>query len=224
MDNSSPKQIPADWTKIPKVSTRTELIELRKQENLPDISYDLDGDGVVNGKDYYLSKLFDVDKDGKLNSREKANALEAINLGYDDKLVWGCESSGINRSFRIVQKRGNVILNEEFNAITSTYPEYPSAYSRIKTKTELENIRKQEIQLLGKYYEKKMHKEYRVEVTDPSPKLNPTSYTPDCDLHLIASNWLQSNKYCDYSYKEVPNFKTKNEMIEAKRQLLVRFI
>ena len=155
IESTSSKEIPQDWNKIPKVSTRTELLEFRKQANLPDISYDLDGDGVVSGKDYYLGKLFDIDKDGKLNSIEKAKALEAINSGYDEKLVWGCDSSGINRSFRIVQKRGNVILNEEFGTITSTYPEYPSPKSQLKTKSELDSLRKQEVKLLGKYYEKK---------------------------------------------------------------------
>jgi len=40
----------------------------------PDISYDIDGDGSVSQKDYFLAKHFDVDKDGKLNTQEKKNA------------------------------------------------------------------------------------------------------------------------------------------------------
>ena len=63
-------KIPNEWMNVPKVSTRTELMELRKKDNLPDISYDLDGDGVVSSKDYYLGKRFDLDKDGKLNYSE----------------------------------------------------------------------------------------------------------------------------------------------------------
>ena len=34
---------------------------------LPDISYDLDGDGVVGNRDFVISKIYDKDKDGKLN-------------------------------------------------------------------------------------------------------------------------------------------------------------
>ena len=54
--------------------TRTKLLELRKKENIPDISYDLDGDGYVGGRDYVLSKRFDVDGDGmefRKSRREK---------------------------------------------------------------------------------------------------------------------------------------------------------
>ena len=100
----SPRKIPSDWTNIPKASTRTEMYEQRRRDNLPDISYDLDGDGVVGSKDYYLGKRFDIDGDGKLNALEKTTALEAISSGYGQDLVWGCDSSGINRSFRIRAK------------------------------------------------------------------------------------------------------------------------
>ena len=38
--------------------TRTELIELRRKEKLPDISYDLDKDGYVGGRDLVFSHLY----------------------------------------------------------------------------------------------------------------------------------------------------------------------
>ena len=47
---------------------KTELDVKRKQERMPDISYDLDGDGYVGNKDYVLAKCFDKDGDGRLNS------------------------------------------------------------------------------------------------------------------------------------------------------------
>jgi hypothetical protein len=50
----------------------------RRQEKIPHISYDLDGDGFVGGRDYVLAKLFDKDGDGKLNEQEKKNAIEAL--------------------------------------------------------------------------------------------------------------------------------------------------
>ena len=50
---------------------------------MPDISYDLDGDGYVGGRDYVLSKKFDLDGDGKLNSSERKAADDAIrNVSY----------------------------------------------------------------------------------------------------------------------------------------------
>jgi len=58
--------------------TRTELLEARKKERMPDISFDLDGDGFVGGRDYVISKLYDKDGDGKLNADERKAADEAV--------------------------------------------------------------------------------------------------------------------------------------------------
>ena len=45
---------------------------------MPHISYDLDGDGYVGGKDYVVAKQFDKDGDGKLDADERKAALEAL--------------------------------------------------------------------------------------------------------------------------------------------------
>lgn len=58
--------------------TRTELMENRKRDNLPHISYDLDGDGFVGNRDYVISKIYDKDGDGKLNAQERKNAEEGV--------------------------------------------------------------------------------------------------------------------------------------------------
>lgn len=62
--------------------TKTKLGENRRNERIPHISYDLDGDGYVGGKDYVVAKQFDKDGDGKLNAEERKNAIEALkNVG-----------------------------------------------------------------------------------------------------------------------------------------------
>jgi hypothetical protein len=38
----------------------------RKTEQIPHISYDLDGDGIVGGRDMVIAKIFDKNKNGKL--------------------------------------------------------------------------------------------------------------------------------------------------------------
>jgi hypothetical protein len=45
---------------------------------VPHPSFDLDGDGHVGDRDYFLAKRFDKDGDGKLNEKEKAEAVAAI--------------------------------------------------------------------------------------------------------------------------------------------------
>jgi len=50
------------------------MMEARKVSNRPDPSFDIDGDGHVSFKDYFIAKHFDLDKDGKLNEKESEAA------------------------------------------------------------------------------------------------------------------------------------------------------
>ena len=125
--------------------TRTKLLERRKKEKIPDISYDLDGDGYVGGRDYVLAKRFDVDGDGKLNEKEKSNALEAIKNGVEREYVWNLENQGGKRAFRILQKRGKIIDAEDFIPLQESYPKHPISFKEpkngIKTLRELKEYR-----------------------------------------------------------------------------------
>ncbi len=156
--------------------TRTKLIERRKKERIPDISYDLDGDGYVGGRDYVLAKRYDVDGDGKLNEIERKNALEGIKNGVEREYVWNLESQGGKRAFRILQKRGKIIDAEDFIPLQETYPKHPISFKEpkngIKTLAELKEYRvqktKEEINEKMKDFEKKhpyrlIHESYHIE-------------------------------------------------------------
>lgn len=56
----------------------------RKKDKIPHISYDLDGDGYVGGRDLVIAKYFDEDKDGRLNTAEKQNAMKALKDGFEN--------------------------------------------------------------------------------------------------------------------------------------------
>ena len=51
--------------------TRTRLLENRKVEALPDISYDVDGDGFVGGRDYVVARRFDQGQKNFLTAEER---------------------------------------------------------------------------------------------------------------------------------------------------------
>lgn len=87
-----------------RVSSRTELLQKRKLDRIPDKSYDLDGDGFVGGRDYVISKRYDIDRDGKLDEKEKKMALDAISKNVEDDYVWNLENQGVIRPCRILQK------------------------------------------------------------------------------------------------------------------------
>lgn len=71
----------------------------RKRSCLPHSSYDLDGDGWVGQKDMIISKLYDMDKDGKLNATEKKAALTAIENVRLYFITWHCFRESIITSF-----------------------------------------------------------------------------------------------------------------------------
>ena len=83
-------RIPEWWSRPgqteDQTKTRTKLHDQRRKERIPHISYDLDGDGYVGGKDYVVAKQFDKDGDGKLDAEERKAALEALK-NVSEKLV-----------------------------------------------------------------------------------------------------------------------------------------
>jgi len=126
--------------------SKTMLDKKRRSVNLPDPSYDLDGDNVVSFQDYFLAKQFDLDKDGKLNETERRNALEALKNGYENNFKWNLERSGHMRGGRIIQVRGKFIDSEDFNEVTESYPEHPLSKIKpnVKSFGELQTLRKAE--------------------------------------------------------------------------------
>ena len=126
--------------------TRTELLQLRRKEKIPDISYDLDKDGYVGGRDLVLSKRFDLDKDGKLNEQEKKAAYEGIANNVEENYIWNVDNQGGKRQFRLLQKRGKFIDAEDFWPIRDTYPVHPLTKFKphCATLSELKKLRKEE--------------------------------------------------------------------------------
>ena len=93
---------------------------------MPDLTFDLDGDGIVNDRDLVLAKHFDKDGDGRLNTPEKEAAMKAIEEGFEKKFQWGLEQTGgMKEHIRVMQKRGKILSGEDFGPLTGTYPEHP---------------------------------------------------------------------------------------------------
>lgn len=127
--------------------TQRRLFEERKARNLPDPSYDLDGDGIVSAREYFLAKHFDQDKDGRLNSSEKNNALQSLENGYERKFMWNVEETGPFRGHRLLQVRGQFVDGEDFVPVRETYPRHPMSDIKphVKNKAELDLKRKEEV-------------------------------------------------------------------------------
>lgn len=110
---------------LPEKMTVTKLKEIRKKEILPDLSYDLDGDGFVGGRDYVVARRFDEGFKNYLTEEERAKVKKALQEGYESNFVWNVESSGAQRPYRIMQKRGVIVDGDDFLGVTDTYPKHP---------------------------------------------------------------------------------------------------
>lgn len=115
------------------------MLAERKREVVPHISYDLDGDGFVGGRDYVIGRRFDEGLKNHLTPEERKRAIEAVKNGYEDKFVWNVEASGAQRQFRIMQKRGQMVDSDDFQFVAATYPAHPLGEFKpeLKTNTEL---------------------------------------------------------------------------------------
>ena len=69
---------------------------------MPDISYDLDGDGYVGGRDYVIARRFDEGFKNYLTQDEMSKAKKALEDGFEQQFVWGVEASGAQRPYRIL--------------------------------------------------------------------------------------------------------------------------
>jgi hypothetical protein len=65
---------PGQWV-VPEKMTKTKLLAERRKEMVPHISYDLDGDGFVGGRDYVVARRFDEGVKNYLTAAEREKAF-----------------------------------------------------------------------------------------------------------------------------------------------------
>lgn len=60
-----------DWVAEPRYRTRSEMKKAQRDAMMPDLSMDIDGDGVVSAKDFKMACAFDDNGDGVLQTTER---------------------------------------------------------------------------------------------------------------------------------------------------------
>ena len=174
-------KIPAHWAADSDGTsrmTKLKLVEQRKMADRPHPTFDLDGDGHVSVKDFFLAKRFDKDGDGKLDEAEVATAKKSLADGYEKKFLFGLERAGVNQfaklvqqqhedspskekinRIRVIQRDGAVIVGEDFSGIKPKECHFHKRSSstiddsRSRTKAQLlEKRRKESLSALQKSY------------------------------------------------------------------------
>lgn len=144
-----------------------------------------------------MSSHFDKDRDGKLNDKEKKEAIESIKNGFENNFAWGLEQTGNNPKHRYIQTRGKIIHAEDFRPITSTYPPHP--ISEIKPKCETQQIMFHQRKLDNKLSSSRKESHALKEAWD---KVNPSSVPQE---FKVSEFLVEKPKYINKAYINAGN-------------------
>ena len=82
------RRLPMQASTPPRFRTRSALLAHRKRQDLPDASLDVDGDGVVSQRDYFLAHRFTERGSDRLSAEQLAAARDAVKHGLEDEFEW----------------------------------------------------------------------------------------------------------------------------------------
>lgn len=219
------------WNGLPLVNTREDLIRKRKQEKIPDLTFDIDGDGHVGNLDYFVSKKFDKDGDGKLNKEERENAEKAVKQGFLEQFRIGLERTGPSTKLRIMQKRGAIIENDDLSNVKKTYPLVRhTSFPAITTRTQLLTSRKD-----AKNSSESSENIFRKDVQRPKPEgfVEKPEFASISEINNAYSLTLREKKglekksdikpmHClSTEYLQVPKYQTQKMMKEEKKRVML---
>jgi hypothetical protein len=94
------------------LTSQRELKFRRKIAGRADISFDLDGDGMVSQKDFFFATRFDKDGSGVLDQEERVAAAKLMKEGFGGSFHFVRSSGPSDAAHRILQKDG-VVMSEE---------------------------------------------------------------------------------------------------------------
>ncbi|CAG9331101.1 unnamed protein product [Blepharisma stoltei] len=198
------------------IFTQGDLKEKRRKERIPDISFDVDGDGSVSPLDYFIAKRYDKNQDGKLDAKEKILAQEFMNKDLKNFLIGG-ETHGAQRPLRLLQVKGKPIYDNDYTVITD------AKKSPGRTKSELEKLRKQErIDIASKFAEK--HIKFKKQILEFERKENRENLSSrrikilKTDTRENASRRDHRKRDLSLDYYPCPKYLSKSELDSVRRQ------
>lgn len=229
---------PFKHEKQPMYKSRTELQQARKVQKIPDKSYDIDGDGHVGQRDFFLGKHFDQDHEDRLRGHEVERAVSEINAGFCDRFHYGHDRAGVMRAFPTQQKRGMVLTSDNQTDLVNVYPPHWNANHAPphQTLTELQLDRKAE----KKNYHAKMKENWDLnnpalvreqtfcDYDDAPVKHIRERAEADHQLARVRGGLLpvgtemnpeRQYKTISLDYVPEPAFRTRSQLLETRKEL-----
>lgn len=99
------QRIGLKYVESPKHKTRTEMLAARRRAMLPPLSYDFNGDGVVDNFELFLGSRLDVNGDGEISATERARGKELLEE-LKENFTFGLDAAGTNHAaYADIEKR-----------------------------------------------------------------------------------------------------------------------
>lgn len=229
-------EIPRNWLGSSDTKTRTLLLEKRKKAMIPDITYDVDGDGFVGHTDMAIAKIFDKNRDGVLDEKEIHNMRKAIDEGAMDHYIWGLDQGGSSEHPRLIQHKGKFITEGNY-VKTLPLADLNKPMGRTSSQVKLEatkELRAKAECFSEKYFEKHPLKinyvppiiyEHVAEFQSISEKKKELKKIARDKIGLTEpTDTKDYSKMPKYKYVENPHISSLKEFKAARKQKMVKAI
>lgn len=229
-----------EWTRQPKHRTFTELKAARKAAAVPDSTFDIDGDGGVGPADYLVAKQFSRERDLRLNTGERARAVQALESGLMEKYSFGYEQAGVQRQNVVKQIRGKIFTGDNQAELNEVYPSHWSAGKdpNYPTATAMAMDRKAQAKNAATALKEAHDARNQLYIPEPHPSQENMVSSPrfahpaeikhsarreardkaGLDMDVSYVNPHKESMQPGLSYVEQPDIKTHVELHEARRQ------
>ena len=164
------------------INTRTKLLQHRIKERQVHPSFDINGDGAISSKEFFIATQFDKGNKGYLDEEDRKRCLEALDKGYERNFMFGLEANVIDPDLkkkgndqsllktRFKQIDGQIITNEDYSKLKLNTVRDQDCKIRHKTRTSLLNGRKQEFTKMAEEGQKKLDEYVRLTREVEHPK------------------------------------------------------
>jgi len=240
------RSVPHGWDNKPAITSRAELMAKRRSAMIPDNTFDLDGDGCVSKEDYTISLRNDKDRDGRLNTAERKQALSELEAGRPaakfaalrpitapefvrlDSTGW--PQTGLpkevpptrtalleTRRKELVTKNHKGYLKYE-EAMAKKQPAWKKSeeYQLCQTKA-IEALPPKKVRS-DEIESQKQDKRKFAGLTATMRTLNPDRTALDPSAHISGCTWYEDPKQGEFlGYRENPQFPTRGSLVDDRR-------
>jgi len=229
-----------EWSRQPKHATRTDLLAARRRADVPNLTYDVDGDGSVGAMDHLICRHFGVKVGESVTPRRREKIVEALENGWLDKHSFGHDRAGASRPFPVKQRNGRIVTVDNSVELGEVYPPHPqsSVQPNFSTQRDLRNHRKWEATTRNTALNTSWHAENPRLVPEPPPAQEYRQEEPrfkniserrevfrqaareEAGLDTVGSavNPERENRSVGLGHRAQPEHATRTELQEARRQ------